>query len=143
MGDKYTMSESDHSFADGIEEMIAKKNTLHSVMLSVEEGAGQLAAAMVNRKLDVEWIINDQSTRRMYGLVLKAVERMKEIAKDEGLESWDGKITDNMIAAIQDTPHATFTAKCLIHDCNLRIDEKGPYCSRCREEVKENGTVAE
>lgn len=46
-------------------------------------------------------------------------------------------MTDKKIADLhQDTPHATFTAKCVPHDCDLRIDKDGPYCPKCREEDK-------
>ena len=90
MSDKYTMSELDHELADGIEEMIDENTTLLDSVSDTMMGIGQFAAAMNNRGNDMEWIINDESTRRMYDLVLKAFERMKEMAKKEGLEPWDG-----------------------------------------------------
>lgn len=87
---KYLMSDFEKELADDIEMMQEAQTTLHQVVWAVREASGQLLAAIRNRENDIEWIINDQSTRRMYDLLLKGIKRMKEVVKREGFAPWDG-----------------------------------------------------
>lgn len=92
MSSRYIMSETEHEFANKLEGGVTEQDTLEGVVWSAQEVTGYLLDMMTKREHDLEWIINDQSTRRMYDLVLKSVERMKKVAEDAGLQPWDGVV---------------------------------------------------